>query len=546
MTVRAAAVTVSGVPYGRGLTSRRSGATGLARPCAPLDAAAEPGMRRLAPGAPPTGRLAPAAPPNTVAPATGALEPSDLRYAGGSHAIVVGAGMAGLLAARVLSEWFARVTLIDRDQLPAGPALRPGVPQARHVHILLRKGLELLGALFPGLDQDLAAAGAPELDWAADCRYFMFGGWKPVFRSGMRGRPCSRALLEWLVRRRVAALAPVRLLEGQEVVGLLPDPSRGRLVGVRLRPRPAHGETGAAGAAGDPVGGESDLAADFVVDASGRNSRAPEWLAALGYGRPRETTVDAFVGYASRVYAPPAGFRPGWRFLFVRGTPPAEKRAGGIFPIEDGRWLVTLGGAAHDHPPTDEVGFLAFARSLPVPLLYEAIQDATPLTPVAGYRSMENRRRHFERMRRWPERFVVLGDAACTFNPVYGQGMTVACQEALLLGRCLRGLSGPEGRPGRLRGGPFGLGPDFQRRLAQATAVPWLMATSEDFRYPATRGDRPGLSSRFLHRYLDGVLRRADRSPVAFLRYLQAIHLTRSPAVLFEPRVSVPVLLGGL
>jgi flavin-dependent dehydrogenase len=478
-----------------------------------------------------------------VAPATDTLGPGTLGRGGGRDAVVVGAGMAGLLAARVLNEWFARVTLIDRDRLPAGPALRPGVPQARHVHILLRSGLELLEGLFPGLDRELATAGAPELDWAADCRYFMLGGWKPVFRSGLRGRPCSRSLLEWLVRRRVAALAPVRILEGQEVVGLLPDPVGGRVAGVRLRPRPALGAAGPAVDADDAGGGATELPADFVVDASGRGSRAPEWLAALGYGRPRETTVDAFVGYASRVYAPPAGFRPGWRFLFVRGTPPAERRAGGIFPIEGDRWLVSLGGAARDHPPTDEAGFLAFARSLHVPHLYEAIREATPLTPVAGYRSMENRRRHFERQRRWPEGFVVLGDAACTFNPVYGQGMTVACQEALLLGRCLGGPRQAPGRPGRRAGGLGGMGAEFQRRLARATTVPWLMATSEDFRFPGTRGDQPGLSTRLLQRYLDGVLRRADRSPLAFLRYLQVVHLTRSPAVLFEPRVAVPVLL---
>jgi 2-polyprenyl-6-methoxyphenol hydroxylase-like FAD-dependent oxidoreductase len=498
--------------------------------------------------APPGGRPAPAAAAApTGAAATGALAPGDLSRAGGGHAVVVGAGMGGLLAARVLSERYARVTLVDRDRLPAGPAVRPGVPQARHVHILLVRGLELLEALFPGLDQELAAAGAPELDWAADCRYFMLGGWKPVFRSGLRGRPCSRALLEWLVRRRVGALAPVRFLEAQEVVGLVPGPAGGRVVGVRLRPRPAPGGApGAPEAAGAAGGGATDLVADLVVDASGRGSRAPEWLAALGYGRPRETTVDAFVGYASRVYAPPAGFRPGWRFLFVRGTPPAQRRAGGIFPIEGGRWLVSLGGAARDHPPTDEAGFLAFARSLPAPVLYEAIRDATPLTPVAGYRTMENRRRHFERLRRWPAGFVVLGDAACTFNPVYGQGMTVACQEALLLDRCLRARPGHRERPWRRPGDLEGPERVFQRRLARGTAVPWLMATSEDFRFPGTRGDRPGLPTRFLHRYLDGVLRRADRSPLAFLRYLQTVHLTRPPAVLFEPRVAVPVLLGGL
>jgi 2-polyprenyl-6-methoxyphenol hydroxylase-like FAD-dependent oxidoreductase len=224
----------------------------------------------------------------------------------------------------------------------------------------------------------------------------------------------------------LAAAGRVVVLEQHEVQALLPAPGGVGVAGVLLRRR------------GESDGAMAEVGADLVVDASGRGSRAPDWLAALGYPRPPETTVKAFLGYASRWYTTPPGWTADWQVLTVVATPPAGKRGGIIQTIDGHQWVVTLAGAARDHPPTDEEGFRTFARSLPSPELYQPIQQAEPISPIRGYRRTENRLRHYDRPGRWPAGFLVLGDAVCSLNPVYAQGMTVAALGALVLDRSLR------------------------------------------------------------------------------------------------------------
>jgi flavin-dependent dehydrogenase len=210
--------------------------------------------------------------------------------------------------------------------------------------------------------------------------------------------------------------------------------------------------------------------------------------------------------------------------MLVSGMPPAEPRGAVIFPLEGGQWLVSLVGSAGQYPPVDEVGFLRFARSLPVPAIAETIEGGTPLGRITGFRPPASRWRHYERLRRWPAGLVVLGDAACAFNPVYGQGMTVAAQGATLLGRWLR-RSGAGGAAG------------FQRQLARRIALPWLMATGEDFRYPTTQGRRPGRMAWLVQRYMDGVLRLANRDPRAAIAFLEVTHFQKGPLALCHPQL---------
>ncbi|MBV9126363.1 MAG: hypothetical protein JO112_23690, partial [Planctomycetes bacterium] len=278
------------------------------------------------------------------------------------------------------------------------------------------------------------------------------------------------------------------------------------------------------------------LEADLVVDASGRGSRAPQWLKALGYTPPEDTVVNAFLGYASRVYQSPPNPPAEWKTLYLQSKPPVGKRTGLIAPVEGGRWMVTLSGRGGDYPPTDEAGFLDFARSLPSSMLYEAIRQAEPLSPIAGYRATENRLRHFERLARWPEGFVVLGDAACAFNPVYGQGMTTAALGAVTLDQCLR--SQPAG-PARVHDG---LARRFQRQLAAVNVTPWLLATGEDHRYPTTVGGRPSRLTRLQQHYVDQVIRLSTRDPQTRLTFLKVLHLIQSPRALFGPRVLLGLL----
>jgi 2-polyprenyl-6-methoxyphenol hydroxylase-like FAD-dependent oxidoreductase len=281
---------------------------------------------------------------------------------------------------------------------------------------------------------------------------------------------------------------------------------------------------------------EEELAADLVVDASGRGSRALQWLNSLGYGNVQETSVKIDVGYATRIYRCPAQPPTNWKALLIYGRPPDDKRGGVIFPIQDGYWMVTLAGSLRDYPPDDEAGFLEFARSLAQPDLYEAIKDAEPVTPVAVYKYSANRWRHFERMRRLPEGFIILGDAACSFNPVYGQGMSVAAVEAQTLDRCLREqemFAGNNGVAGFTR--------RFQQAIARDINTPWLLSTAEDLRYPGTEGKR-SLSTRLLNRYMRRVIELTASDPRMAATLLRVRNLLKPLSTLFRPRIILAVL----
>lgn len=436
-----------------------------------------------------------------------------LLNAGGDHVVVVGGSMAGLLAARVLAGAFARVTVVDRDELPLVPQPRAGLPQARHLHHLLAHGRAILERLFPGIADELLAAGAHSIDIVADVAWLGPRGWSPRTPSGLLTFLCGRDLLETCVRRRLAAHPRVTLLERHATTGLLAQ--GGRVVGVQLEPRGG--------------GAATVLRADLVVDASGRNSRMPDWLEALGYGRPAESSVSAFLGYASRLYALPDE-HPDWKVLLIQSRPPHNPRTGTMTLQEHGRWIVTLAGAAHDYPPTDEVDFLAFARSLPDPTLAGLLERATPLGPIAGFRRSANRIYHYERAAHWPDGLITLGDAVCALNPYYAQGMTNAARGALTLATCLRE---DHRRPGWSR--------RFQQRLAATNRLPWLLATGEDFRYPSTEGRRPA-SARLLHWYVDRTMAQAARRPALFHEFIQVMHMLKPPRALLRPPLALKVL----
>lgn len=435
---------------------------------------------------------------------------------GHHHAIVIGASMAGLLAARVLSEHFERVTVIERDRFPEGEQARKGVPQGRHIHILLSKGASILADLFPDLFPALERDGAIAVDRVADTRWYHFGVWKAQFESHLKGYMQSRPFLEWHVRDQLMKRSNVSFIEGCEVAQLRATTDQSRITGVHLRYH-------------SPERGEEDQLADLVVDASGRGSRSPQWLAALGYGKVEETRVQVDVGYATRIYQAPRQVAAEWKVLIVFPTPGEGRRAGAIFPMEGNRWMVTLFGWSRDYPPDDDSGFLAYARSLPKPDLYDAIKEAQPLTPITTHKYPANQRRHYERLTRFPEGLIVLGDAACSFDPIYGQGMTVAALEANTLEICLRQQSSA-GLPRR-----------FQKAIAKVLDVPWLLATNEDFRFPETLGQRPRWTG-LLHWYTRRLFGLAASTPETTLRSYEVLNMVKPPTALFGPRLLLAVL----
>lgn len=443
-------------------------------------------------------------------------------------ALVLGASMAGLWTARVLADHFDEVLVLERDRLPDAAEPRPGVPQARQYHILLLRGLQLLRKLFPGMEEELIAAGAVPFDITGEVRLRSRGQWLSQFPSGQQLLSCSRLLLEAVMRRRLRQDGRVRFVEGVEVVGLDADAARCTVTGVHLRPRAAAGAVDAA---------VERLAGDLVVDALGRRSPTPAWLAALGYTPPEETVVDSFLGYVTRRYRRPPQVQPDWRMMLITATPPHDPRGGLIFPEENDVWVVMMAGANKDYPPTDEAGFDAFARSLG-PEFYTAVQAAEPLGKPIGYRGTDSRWRHYERLARWPERFVVLGDALCGFNPVYGQGMTVAALSAAALGDAIR----------RNGGRLDGVAAQAQRAFGQVTQGAWLLATGADLDWPETVGSERsnGLADRFGRWYIHQVLDALAIDRQVRLAFNEVNQLVQPVTSLFAPGILARVLARAL
>jgi 2-polyprenyl-6-methoxyphenol hydroxylase-like FAD-dependent oxidoreductase len=432
----------------------------------------------------------------------------------GDRAVVLGASMAGLLAARVLADAYAQVTVIDRDELPQADAHRRGVPQGRHVHGLLARGQQALEELLPGLTAELTAQGVPTGDMLADTRLYLSGHRLRRAPTGLVVLCASRPVLEGHVRARVRALPNVRFLDRCDILGLAATPDDRRVTGARVLRR-------ADGSA------EQVLGADLVVDATGRGARTPMWLESLGYPRPREERVRIGLGYATRTYrlSPDA---LGGDVAVLQAATPEHPRTGGLQLLEGGRWMLTLGGILGDHPPTDPDGFLGFARSLQFPDIHETVRDAEPLDGPVAFRFPASVRRRYERLGRFPDGLLVLGDAVASFNPVYGQGMSVAALEALTLRRHLEDGTRPHPRR-------------FFADLARVVQVPWEIAAGGDLVFPGVQGRRTP-KGRLLNAYIARLHAAAARDAGLAVAFVRVAGLVAPPQTLLHPRVAVRVL----
>jgi 2-polyprenyl-6-methoxyphenol hydroxylase-like FAD-dependent oxidoreductase len=447
------------------------------------------------------------------------------RLPGADHAVVLGASLAGMLTAAVLARHFAEVTIIERDKLPAGPEWRRGVPQARHAHNLMTAGHDAMESLFPGIRDELVQAGMVRVRMPQDMLLLTAGGWMPRFPTELAMLTSSRDVIDWVVRSRLAALPRVRIVEEAEVVDLRTEDEGARVTGVRLRRKDA----GAAQGWSTP----EDLRADFVVDTTGRNTRTPDWLDALGYGRPAESVVDAQTTYATCVFEPPAGHSADWNCILLQYAPEAP-RQGILNPIEQGRWMVSLATLGDKRPPADIESFLDYARTLRSPVLYEVLRDAEPVTPIYRSGRTENRRRHYERLRRWPDRFVVLGDAAGALNPSYGQGMSVAARSALALDTALSKARGLDG-----------LGAKLRRHVAKAIDLAWSIAATADLAYPWA-ADHVALPVRMQLAFLYRVIGAVPTSRAASRALLDINQMVSGPQAMGRPAVLAAALTGAL
>jgi 2-polyprenyl-6-methoxyphenol hydroxylase-like FAD-dependent oxidoreductase len=425
----------------------------------------------------------------------------------GEHAVVLGAGMAGLLAARALAGAYERVTVVERDQGPAGLS-RKGVPQGRHAHILLPRGQRILEELLPGVEAEMIGGGAVVADPGID-HHFTLGGHTLARRPGSeRAIQASRPLLEGVVRERVEALPGVRFAEGRDVVGLLtagPD----RITGVQVMPR-------------TPGAAAEEIRADLVVDAMGRAGRTRYWLERLGHGPVPQEEIKVGVAYATRPIRLPLDTVA--RKAVVVGPRPGSPRGMAMVAVEGDRHLLTVAGLdGANRPPADEEGFLAFVRTLAPPEVFEAILASEALDGIASHRYPSDLRSHYERMRRLPDGLLVTGDALCSFNPIYAQGMTVACLEAQVLRRCLEA-------------GPRGLTRRYFRAVAKALNDPWRMAVAADLSMPEVEGRRtPAI--RMLNAYVDRVQAAAARDADVAEQFFRVIGLLDPPPALMRPSV---------
>jgi 2-polyprenyl-6-methoxyphenol hydroxylase-like FAD-dependent oxidoreductase len=387
----------------------------------------------------------------------------------GKQAVVIGAGIAGLTAAGALADHFDDVVVLERDTLPSEPLHRAGTPQGRHAHGLLLSGQRALDELFPGFEADLARAGAVQLTVGLDILAER-PGYDPFPRRnlGWLNYSASRPAIEHTVRHRLEGRRNVSLRQHCRVQEILGSTNGEAVTGVRYQ----NGN------------GESEIiGADLVIDASGRGTPTLGLLKSIGLPLPEQSTIGIDLGYASCVYSVPDDASTDWKGVMTFGQAPHNSRGGVLFPLEGGRWMATIGGRHDDVPPGDVEGFLAYARELRTPTIYNAVRHAKRLDGVARYAFPESIRRHFERLNNFPRGLLPVGDAICCFNPVYGQGMSVAALEACLLKQLL-GSSEKAGDP------IAGLASAFFAEIPALIETPWSVATF-DFAFPGTRGTRP-------------------------------------------------------
>lgn len=434
------------------------------------------------------------------------------------HAVVLGGSLSGLLTARVLSNHFANVTIVEKDTVHHEPECRKGQLQTQHLHGLLPSGLDILCNYFPGLLKEIVDCGAKVVDFAESMNWYSHGGYKKTFVLGIDGVSISRPLLEHLVRERVLALFNIRLLHNTTVKQLKASADQQKTTGVVTEDK--------------STGQITTLDTDLLVDAMGRGSHTPQWLKEMGYEEIQVSEVKINVGYTTRLYKRDPDDARGKKWMISTPDAPRESRFGGVLPIEENRWIVTVGGWHGDHAPCEERGYLEFVKSLPNANLYDIVSKSEPISKFMTYKFPHSDRRHYEKLHRFPLGYLVLGDAISSFNPIYGQGMTSACLQAVELDKMMM-ENIPEEK----------MAQTYFKRTAKVIDAIWQIATGEDFRFPQTSGKRP-VGINLLNKYLAHVQQAMIRDEVVCGAFLKVMGLLEPPTTLFHPRILWRVLMS--
>ncbi|EMA56040.1 NAD(P)/FAD-dependent oxidoreductase [Halococcus thailandensis] len=430
----------------------------------------------------------------------------------GDRAVVVGGSMAGLCAARVLADGFDEVVIIERDSLPDEPVTHDGVPQSTHPHIMQEAGRATLEDFFPGFGEKLLSEGGLLIDGSTEVKSYDEGGFTANPESRLPMYSSSRALFEWVVRWHVTRIENVSLRDECQFSDYLLDNSETAVTGVAFR---------------DEQGAETTLAADLVVDATGRTSRTPQWLEDHGYEAPPVDEVEVDLTYSTiQIERPPDDRR-----LFFDLPSSPRTRGSAFIPIEENRWEVIMSGVHGDAAPADKEKYVEFAESLPVDELGELVKSQSWVSDeIHQYPFPANRRQHYEQVDDFPDGLVVTGDAIASFNPIYGQGMAVAALDALLLHHCLAD------------GGRANLAPRFFKRAAETIDTVWMLGVGADFDFPQTTGPKP-FGTDLVNRYVARLTRQAHSDRVLSEVFARVLRLEQPPTTLFRPNVVWRVFL---
>jgi len=430
-------------------------------------------------------------------------------------ALVIGGSISGLLASKALSRHFDRVVLLERDKFPEKPMSRGGVPQGGHLHALMSGGAFVIEEMVPGFFRDLEKNGSMIVDATRDMALHFFNAWQPRDLCGIPYFMQSRAFLDWSIIQRLKKEKNIELRDDCFVSELLTSQDRTRVTGVKLKNRTTEKE--------------EEMSADLVVDAGGRSSRTPIWLEALGYAKPPKEEVKIDICYTSRNFQMDDAPRD-WNAMFIYPMPPRTTRMGGLMHQDNGEFIATLAGYFNDQAPEDLDGYLEYAKTLNSPEMYDALKNAEPRGEARVFRLPSARRLRFDKLKRFPAGLICLGAAVCSFNPIWGQGMTSGALQAQALGKCLE---------------QKGLDDDFYRSYFKAQKkicdVPWTLAGAEDFRYAKTEGKRP-FGIKILHWYTAQVYELMAQDHEAYTEFIKTIHFLQGPEAFFKPKIFFKVV----
>ena len=439
----------------------------------------------------------------------------------GEQAIVVGASIAGLLSAQVLSTHYKHVLVLERDDHdslfgePTAP--RKGTPQSRHIHILLNGGEGAISKLLPGFDDELVAAGATVGDFARDIRWRLNEGWMPRFKSGLRMYLQSRPLIEHLIRRRIKAQSNITIQPNWRVKDYLLADDGLTVDGL---------------AAIDKTGQVHEFKSDLIVDAGGRGALFPHWLKARGFGQVPTEEIKFDLAYSTTTFEMPKDSTRDWSLMACYPNPPYEFRGGVISEIENGQWQTTLYGYHGDYPPTDVEGFKCFAHSLAEPDIYEALKDLDPSSDIIRHRFPMSILRRYDRMSRLPRNIVAIGDAVCSLNPAFAQGMSGVALEAYALKKLLTQHVEKPFSPAQFTSRYF-------RTIHKVLQLPWDLARDECFKYPQTEGKKPWLHE-LSSWYKDRIVRSGEEKVID--QFYRVMHLIDPPSRFFKPAMAAKIL----